>query len=279
MHLSIILMAIGIAVLTRLYWSKSPVTWADRWELALGAFLFPPILLLMTGIIVLGMGHHGTMLRHPVGWMGCHIALGFLSVVGVSLACLFGQQWRSLQQVRSLQLTTIASRPGRVLETPALFAAQVGIWNPQLVVSRGLLQSLKEDQVEAVLSHEEAHSYYRDTFYFFWLSWIRQLTFWLPKTESLWEELLLLREIRADYWAAQRVDALTLAETLLLVVRSASVVPNQYSTAFHNATPVIHLEERIEFLITQLEVSDGKCQVWFWLIPVLIPMLIVPLHS
>ncbi|MBD1909774.1 MULTISPECIES: M56 family metallopeptidase [unclassified Leptolyngbya] len=278
MHLSIMLIAVAIAGLTRLCWFRSPGTWANRWQRTLGAFLLPPLLLLTTSMIVLGMGHHGTMLQYPVGWMGCHIALGFFVIAGVSLAFLFGQQWQAIQQVRSLQSTIILGRTGRVLEIHNLFAAQVGLWKSELVVSRGLLQSLSENQIEAVMSHEEAHWYYHDTFFFFWLNWIRQFTFWLPKTELLWQELLLLRELRADGWAAQRVDPLTLAETLLFVVRATST-PHYHCAAFYDTTPVTRLEERIDFLLSQSEINQSQCQLWVWLLPIALPILTVPLHG
>ena len=278
MHLGTLLMAVAIATFIRLCWFRSPGTWADRWQRTLGAFLLPPILLLTTSMTVFSMGHHGTMLRHSVGWLGCHLALGFLALAGVLLADLFGQQWRSLQLVCSLQSAAISGRTGRVLETPNLFAAQVGVWQSELVISRGLLESLSAEQIEAVLSHEEAHGYYRDTFFFFWLNWIRYFTFWLPRTESLWQELLLLRELRADYWAAQRVDALILAEALLLVVRSTSTTHNHHCATFYDTTPGTRLEERIDFLLTQPEITQSQYQLWIWILPGTLPILTTLLH-
>lgn len=278
MHLSILLIAVGLAMLVRLSWVRPKGTWADRWQQTLSAFLFPPMLMMMTSITVLGMGHYGTMLWQPVGWIGCHIALGVLAFAGMSLVYLLWQQWRSWRQVRSYPPIRVAGRTARVLETPALFAAQIGIWNPELVVSDGLLQVLEAEQIEAVLSHEEGHYHYRDTFWFFWLSWIRQFTFWLPKTEALWQEILLLRELRADHWASQHVDALVLAESLLSVVKFSSVVLSSDCAAFHDVGSRNRLEERIEFLITQSEVSAENWQIYLWLAPVFIPILAVPFH-
>lgn len=278
MHLGILFMAVAIAIFIRLCWFRASGTWADRWQRTLGAFLLPPVLLLTTSMTVFSMGHHGTMLRHSVGWLGCHIALGFLIFAGVLLVYLFGQHWQSLQQVHSLPPAAIAGRTGRVLETANLFAAQVGIWKSELVVSRGLLESLNTAQIEAVLSHEEAHGYYHDTFLFFWLNWIRRFTFWLPRTESLWQELLLLRELRADQWAAQRVDALTLAETLLLVVRSTSTTQNHHCAAFYDITSTTRLEERINFLLTQPEITQSQHQLWIWILPATLPILTTLLH-
>uniref|UniRef100_A0ACD5H1Y5 M48 family metalloprotease n=1 Tax=Desertifilum tharense IPPAS B-1220 TaxID=1781255 RepID=A0ACD5H1Y5_9CYAN len=36
-------------------------------------------------------------------------------------------------------------------------------------MAQGLLDRLTPEQLNAVLTHERAHSHYRDTFWFFWL--------------------------------------------------------------------------------------------------------------
>jgi Zn-dependent protease with chaperone function len=54
------------------------------------------------------------------------------------------------------------------METPALFSAIIGFWHPEFVVSTGLLKTLDQVHIEAVIAHEKAHYYYRDTFGFFW---------------------------------------------------------------------------------------------------------------
>jgi Zn-dependent protease with chaperone function len=278
MHLSILFCTVAVAVVIRLGWSKSTQTWAIRWQHALTAFLLPPLLLLTSSITVLVMGHHGTMLGLPVGWLSCLIGLAFLSFA-VGLLCYQSwQTWRSLHQVRTCPRTTIAGKAGRVLESSAWFAAQVGFLQPELVVSQGLLQALTPAQLEAVLNHEQAHQQYGDTFWFFWWGWLRRLTLWLPKTESLWQELLLLREIRADHWAAQSVDPLLLAETLLLVVRSHSVNATFSSAAFNDIASATRLEERIEFLVTQTTLDAEQWQRWGWLLPMLLPTLTLPFH-
>ncbi len=276
MHLSIILIAVGLAMLYRVCWFRSNRTWVERWQQTLIAFLFPPLLMLVTSLAVLCMGHHGTMLWRPVGWIGCHIAVGFLVFAGVTISYLFWQGWISLQKVRTYPLTTFAGKSGRVIDTPALFAAQVGFWQPELLVTQGLLESLEPEQIEAVLSHEQAHYYYRDTFWFFWLGCIRQFTFWLPKTNIIWQELLLLRELRADRWAAKQVDALILAESLLLVVRSPLINNTHY--AGFNDTIQTRLEERIEALLSPNLSDDPRSWLWAWLLLSLLPILTIPFH-
>ncbi|MBE9179205.1 M56 family metallopeptidase [Oculatella sp. LEGE 06141] len=279
MHFSLIVFSLGLAWSLR-FWQRSPGNWGDRWQRTLGLFLLPPLLVLMTAIAVLCMGTQGTMLGLPVGWIGYSIALGFLGVAAGLGLYLAWQGWRSLQRIQTYPLAHLNNQRGRTLNTTALFAGQVGFWQPQLVVSRGLLQTLSPDQLHAVLTHEQAHVYYRDTFWFFWLGWLRQFTAWLPHTEVLWQELLLLRELRADRWAAQRVDSLLLAESLLLVVRSPLLDEPIYSAAFGSMAATSRLEERIDALLTASPASSTTTPaLWLWLFVSLLPLLTICLHA
>jgi len=251
-----------------------------EWRI-LSAFLIPPLLLLATASALLQMGTTGTMLGVPVGRIGFVLGLGFLSSAGGLALYLGFQGWRSLQQVRTYPCITIDGYPARILETELPFAGQVGFWNPELVVSQALLDVLTPEQVAAVLAHEDAHAHYHDTFWFFWLGWLRSLTGWLPQTQTLWQELLLLREIRADRWATQvqSVDPLVLAESLLHVVRLSSHSVPINCAAFHLLSSTHRLTVRVNALLAS---SDNQtptsahfpwqfCIVWW-------PLLAIALH-
>lgn len=284
MHLSLILIAVSLAALTRLVWSKQSASWTKRWQVALIAFLLPPLLLMMTSVAVLCMGTQGQMLGLPVGWIGYSLALGFVGFAGVSLLWLTWQGWRSLQQVRSYPTLdfadqNLANQTGYLLDSPTLFAAQVGFWQSELLISQGLLQTLTPAQLDTVLTHEQAHHYYRDTFWFWGLGWLRHLTVWLPNTAALWQELLLLRELRADQWAAQRVDPLLLAESLLLVVKAPMTDVN-YCVAFSASLPANRLEERIGALLTEsVDVEQSKIYSWLWLVLAFLPLITLAFHT
>ncbi|MBV9388480.1 MAG: M56 family metallopeptidase [Chroococcidiopsidaceae cyanobacterium CP_BM_ER_R8_30] len=287
MHLMMILMALGIAWFLRLGWSN-PVTetdWAGscmskRWNRALLLFLLPSLLLIVTGLAVLCMGPQGQMVGLSVGWCGYWLALAFCGFAGVRCFQLGWQGWHSLQQVRTYPLFTLGEQAGRVLDTPMPFAALVGFWQPELVISQGLLKALTPTHLEAVIIHEKAHYYYRDTFWFFCLGWVRSCTAWLPNTEAIWQELLGLRELRADRWAAQQVDPLVLAESLLIVVSATSSMPTTICAAFSELTQRNRLEERIEVLLT--ESSSVPHQLdwwdWAWLLLALLPLAAIPFH-
>lgn len=276
MHLGLILMAVAIAWAVRCVGQGSS-QWSDRWQHALSQFLLPPLLLLTTALAVLCMGTQGRMLGLPVGWIGYSLAIGFWGFALAKLLWLLGMGWRSIRQIKALPQAT--EQEARLLHSPTLFAAQIGFWHPELVVSEGLLATLDADQLHAVLTHEQAHRHYRDTFWFFWLGWVRQLTNWLPQTEALWQELLLLRELRADRWAAERVDPLLLAEALLLVVRAPVVAIEDHCAAFGSFDRVDRLTERIDALIAPQPVLQARAIAWAWLLVAALPLVTLGFHN
>lgn len=257
MHLTLILLAISVACGVRLF---SRCIWfaaeerSCQWQHSLWLFLLPPALLFTTLLAVLKMGTEGQMLGLPVGWIGYSTALLCLGFASSTLLWATGQAWYSLRRIQSYPQLQLQDEQGELvrghlLDTETPFAAQIGFWCPQLVLSRGLIALLSADQLAAVLSHEQAHQHYRDTFWFFWLGWLRQISAWLPHTEALWQELLLLRELRADQWAAQRVDGLLLAESLVLVVQTPMQDPIAAGVALGDSS-IDRLEMRVEALLS-----------------------------
>ncbi|NET89293.1 MAG: M56 family metallopeptidase [Kamptonema sp. SIO1D9] len=188
--------------------------------------------------------------------------------------------WHSCQGLRSYSQLEVAGKIAHILDTNFPYSAQIGFWHSDLVVSKGLLQTLDKAHLQAVLAHEQAHDYYRDTFWFFWLGWLRFCTSWLPNTEALWQELLLLREMRADRQAAERVDPLLLAESLLEVAKAPLQFSDSFSVAFSCATPPNRLAERIDALLTNSESpSSANFWSWSWMLFALIPLFTVPFHQ
>ncbi len=279
MHLTLLFFGLSCAWGLRLLTLRPDGTCQERWQRSLGLFLFPPLLMLMTAIALVCMGPQGQMVRWWEGWLSYWLAVGFLAFAGILALKLTMEGLRSLQRVRTYPQIQLRGRCSRLLATPIPFIAQVGFWRPELVVSQGLLDTFGTEHLEAVLTHEQAHAHYRDTFWFFWLGWLRRLSAWLPQTEALWQELLLLRERRADRWAAQTVDTLLLAESLLQMVSAPELYAETICAAFSSATPRNRLAERLEALLTPQEaMQPSNPWIWTWLLFVCLPLMTVPFH-
>lgn len=279
MHSVLLTIALGTAVIIRILWQPGQGTWQQRWQQAWIAFVLPPVLLLSSAIAVLLMGPTGSMVHSGEGWLTYGLAIGFVGIaagLGIWLG-LEGQ--KSLHTLQQSPQCTVLDRSARLLDIPMPFVAQVGFWNSELVLSQGLLDTLDEAHLQAVLTHEQAHHCYRDTFWFFWLGWLRRLTAWLPKSDRLWQELLMLREMRADAWAAQTIDPLLLAEALVTLVRTPMAHPEPVA-AFSPEPLVDRLSERISALLESPQASPS-IRDWPTLLGVMLaiePLLLVPFH-
>jgi Zn-dependent protease with chaperone function len=218
MHLGMLLIAAALIILTRVIALRGNPRLA--YGAALAHFALPPLILLTTALAIVAMGNQGEMWGMALGRGSYLLAAAFLGISLLSLLRRFAQLGFTLRRLQSYGSLTLGTQTGRLLPLAFPYSAQMGFWHPQLVVSQGLIDLLTPEHLQAVLAHEEAHAQYRDTFWFFWLGWLRQLTPWLPYSEALWQELLLLREIRADHWAAECQDPLLLAEALTLVTQT-----------------------------------------------------------
>ncbi|MBC8122061.1 MAG: M56 family metallopeptidase [Gemmatimonadaceae bacterium] len=274
MHITMLLLALLVSAGLRLI-PRPQGPWQERWSSVLLLFLAPPLLVATTALSIVWMRPQG--MWHWDDLLTCMLSLGFLALALVRGLLLAWKGWHYTRAVRAYPALDIAGEPGRLVETPHLFIAQVGFWQPELVVSRGLLTQLGEPHLEAVLAHEQAHRHYRDTFWFFWLGWVRHATIWLPNTEALWHELLAIRELRADNWAASRVDRLLLAEALVKTAGSINLCDATFCASITTSNG--RLVERVEALLEQEPVSTTTPWSWAWLLLTLSPLAMVPFHS
>lgn len=285
MHLILLVAALGLALGVRFLGvvrgapSQAP-SCCGRWFWALGRFLFPPLLLLMTALAIVWMHPLATAADTWDNRVSYGFSLGFLAAAGGLMGYQVCRAFKTQGQVRAFPQQGFAGQRGRLLDSPVPFIAQVGVWQPELVVSQGLLDTLSPGHLQAVLVHEQAHGYYRDTFWFFWLGWLKQLTCWLPQTENLWQELLLLRELRADRWAACRVDSLLLAEALYLLVSQVGNLSETFAAGLYNPAFPDRLSQRIESLLAEPEPwPPSNFWVWVWVALSGLPLATIPFHS
>ena len=276
MHSMVVLSVVILAWIIRYKTMYRGKNWSKRWHQTLFLFLFPALLVLTTAIAILYMGCHGAMLGIKAGSLGCIISA---SLILFSLSCFVNLAYkgdRSIRQLASYPRQNIDGKTALIVPADLPYSAQIGFWQPQLIVSTGLLASLDAEHLAAVMAHEQAHLYYRDTFWFFWLGWIRSFTFWLPHTEALWQELLLLRELRADSQAAKKVDFLSIAESLLIVAKAP--LDPLFFASLNDAAVGDRLNERIDALLEEAEFPVNRWQNWSWLCLLVLPLLTIFLH-
>lgn len=280
MHLLMILWAFLLAFLLRLIPLPVSNNFQGRWYYNLLLFMLPPLFLLMTALAILSMGFQGEMLGLKIIQLGNFFALIFLTFVIFYAIKLIVENTIIKKRINSYPQKLVLGRLTRILNTDFPYCAQIGILKPQLVISEGLLNILDNEHLEAVLLHEEAHNYYQDSLWFFCLNWLKDFSFWLPKTELLWQDLLLLREMRADQKAARKIKPLIVAEALLIVAQNAVSIPCKLATPFSIPTPINRLTTRIDALfLDKSDETNYRYYYWFWLLIIFAPWVTILLHT
>ena len=279
MHFVMICTALTVACGIRILPLDLTTSWDRRYKRSLFLFLFPPLILLTTVLAILLMGAHGEMMGMEATKFSYGFSFAFFIILVANFFKLWIQAILSRERVAQYPEITLCQQNVRLIEPDFPYIAQIGWLKPELVASKGLIKLLSEPQLEAVLAHEQAHLHYYDNFCFFLLGWLRHSTFWLPNTETLWQELLLLREIRADLKAAETVDALTLAESLLAVAQAPFSAAHCWEIGFSLPLPDGRLAQRIDALIKNESLPNSPNLIyWSWLFLLFIPLATIPFH-
>ncbi|MDQ2680384.1 MAG: hypothetical protein M3Y21_05095 [Candidatus Eremiobacteraeota bacterium] len=152
---------------------------------------------------------------------------------------------------------SIALRCGvrvRVLDHRQPFCALAGLWNPLVLLSRGSLDRLDEEEVEASLRHERAHAVRLDLMLAAMLSFFADL---LPLPASdLIAAYRTSREIAADGHAVRNCSPHALASAIL-----ALAAPRTISAAAALAEDAASLRSRVTALLSddaELPVPKGR---------------------
>jgi beta-lactamase regulating signal transducer with metallopeptidase domain len=274
MHLQMILLALVVTILVH-HFSHGTENWGQRWRWARIRLAIPPLFLTSTALAILSMSMQGALTWD--NQIAFFLATFWLLWVGLCGFRLTLAAQRTVQNVQKLPRISIAGQPARLVQDPGIFAAQVGFWQSELMVSQGCLDNLRGEYLAAVLAHESAHCYHRDTFWFFWLGWLSDTMGWLSTTPKLWQEVLLLREQRADRRASDQVDVLVMAEALLQV---ASSQHRQTHFCVPALSAAENLSERIEALLHS-ENPEPKEPIYSWVCWMItaLPLATLPFHA
>ena len=279
MHLILLLIVLLIAYSIRLISKFAKIENSKQWGVSLFFFAFPPLILLMSCLTIVLMGYQGEMWGIKASKLSYSVSLSYLGVAFIILLNSFFNLYQSRQLIKQYPSQKIENKEIKILDSSFPYAAQIGFWRSQLVLSKGLIELLSEDHLKAVIAHETAHEIYRDPFFFFWLFYLKKLTSWMPNSGKLWQNLLLLREVRADKTAAQKVDFLLIAESLISVTLATNKQKEFVELALQCPFYDNHLEVRIDNLLA--ENNQGQFNWWqiIWLLLIFIPYSLLPFHT
>ncbi|PXY22865.1 M56 family metallopeptidase [Prauserella muralis] len=157
---------------------------------------------------------------------------------------------RWIAGLRTPAPSTGLARPGalegvQVIPAREPLAVTVGLWRPYVVVSSGLVAELSEQELRAVLAHEQAHVRRRDPLRLLLGRTLAAHLWFLPVAADLRGRARRGYELAADRHAAKRCGRAAVAGALL---RVAALPPASPAFAAHFAGP-----ELLDARVSQLE--------------------------
>jgi Zn-dependent protease with chaperone function len=184
---------------------------------------------------------------HPTLLLG----LSFVALVFGLRAVLSVRRIRRAARLVSALVKTGQRHPGHftIIETMQPVCVAAGLLRPRVLMSRGLLATLSQDELTVIVAHESAHARRKDAFV---ATLVQALTaFHLPGAKSwLVRELEVSAEEACDDEAALLVrDRVTVASTILTVERA---LREPFARELHAVTVAFGstaIERRVEALL------------------------------
>lgn len=169
------------------------------------------------------------------------IALGIIVGIGVLSGALWllssGKRWRlTAGLVRSVRAQAVEppssllrlcakhalTRRVVVFDDARALAFTVGLIAPRIMISTALIGSLEEDELEAVLLHEQSHLQNRDPLYLLLSRTLATALFYLPVVRALAQRHQATIELAADeYVIATQGGAASLSSAMVKLLRLA----------------------------------------------------------
>jgi Zn-dependent protease with chaperone function len=216
-------------------------------------------------------GEHGPVLQHAA-WLAAALLLWYSTRVGNTAR---RQWWIGLNLARQLRATGVRRHGVVELASAQPAAFTLGWWQPEIYLSRGLLEQCTEQDVACILAHEKAHKHRRDNLRLFAAM---ALTAPLPRcvTRGQVQDLKLLHELAADRSAARNCGPEAVAASLLRVARLQSAPPPEGCAAFTGKETALRVETLLNAPLSRLPAA------WSMLLGISMPLtltiLINPLH-
>jgi Zn-dependent protease with chaperone function len=146
-----------------------------------------------------------------------------------------------------------AAYPVYEMADPAVFAWTVGVRRPLIVVSRGLRESLPQEELEVVLAHEEAHAAGHDNLLLLLSLMAGKALFFVPGVTRAHRGVLRSVEISADAYASRGTgDRFLVAASVNRVARlrldparSGSLVAHAMGAAFAHGELAVERVQRL----------------------------------
>lgn len=173
------------------------------------------------------------------------LVLGLLVLFLIALAISMSEVWRACKFSRSLKRMVVSPGLGRLLRESGLppdrvflfpsalsFACTAGLFLPKIFISTHLVDSLSDEEVKAVLRHEQSHLRRRDPLRGVLIGFFGHFFFFIPMATRLLQSLRRDSELIADDHALSLSHSPAVLASALVKVRRDNLARAHVATGF-----------------------------------------------
>ncbi len=134
------------------------------------------------------------------------IIIAGLLLLTVLIVC--KRVWRQFFYSKKLQKILVPFiRKGKqiyILPTEEIAAFTIGLFRPKVVMSEGIIHTFSEEEIDAIVFHEEYHQNNRDPLKLFCFTLLAEGMLYIPILKGLLQRYHTYQELAADKYAMQK---------------------------------------------------------------------------
>lgn len=142
-----------------------------------------------------------------------------------------------------------------VLSTLQITAFTIGLFRPKIVISEGMFQAFSEEEIDAIVLHEEYHQKNRDPLKLFFFTLLAEGMMYIPILKGMLQRYHVYQELSADKYAMQKMKSSFELGSALLKLIKIKTMENQCITASFAKTAInLRIEQVLNEKVVKLNI-------------------------
>ncbi len=165
--------------------------------------------------------------------------LDFYYLLCLSCAKECGDNFSILKDYKKVLIAFV--RKGKqiyILPTAEVVAFTIGLFRPKVVVSEGMLQTFSDEEMDAIIFHEEYHQNNRDPLKLFCFTLLAEGMIYIPILKGLLQRYHVYQELAADKYAMRKMKSKFELGSALLKLIKIKTMENRCVTASFAKTAI-----------------------------------------
>lgn len=168
------------------------------------------------------------------------IVMGGLLVFTLFVVC--KRVWRQFFYSKKLKRNLVEiTRKGKqlyLLPSLEVTAFTIGLMQPQIVLSEGVFQSFTDEEIDAIVLHEEYHQKNRDPLKLFLFTVLAEGMMYIPVLKGMLQRYHVYQELLADKYAMNQMQSSFELGSALLKLMKIKTASNPFITASFAKTAI-----------------------------------------